>query len=67
MDLNEKAINFAASRNENISFICGDVFDSHITSNDSFDVVTVLACLEHLTDPMKTYFFLSSFMPPAFF
>ncbi len=54
LDLSDKAIQFASSRNKNISFICGDIFDSNLISDNSFDVVTALSFLEHQTDPMKT-------------
>lgn len=54
IDIDPKAIQFAQEGScKNIKFVCNDIMNTTIIKENSMDVVTILACLEHVKDPTK--------------
>jgi SAM-dependent methyltransferase len=53
LDLDKRAISYATRRHKNIQFIHGNILDISLIQDGSYDVITLLACLEHLHDPMR--------------
>jgi 2-polyprenyl-3-methyl-5-hydroxy-6-metoxy-1,4-benzoquinol methylase len=51
IDIAEKAINIARSRHPDYEFIVADLSDSIPTLTHQFDIVVMLAFLEHIADP----------------